>query len=179
MFFICPSWLSFILYNPLRKFLTNRKEILDECNVKADSVVLEIGAGNGFLTEMLATRARRVIAVELQAGMIRKLKKRVPPDSGKIDIIEGNISSIPSDENIADICLLYYSFHEVADKPGAVINICTMLKQGGILAIYEPSLEVGKKDMETTVSMFKKNGFSLRSSRRGLFTRFAMLTRVA
>jgi ubiquinone/menaquinone biosynthesis C-methylase UbiE len=175
MCFICPSWLSFILYNPLRKLLTDRQDILDESGVNADSVVLEVGAGNGFLTEMLVGRARRVIAVELQEGMVKKLKRRVPTRPGEIEIIRGDISSIPGDEDVADVCLLYYSFHEVGNKAGAVTNICNMLKKGGVLAIYEPSLEVGERDMRATVSRFEEAGCKVELTRHGLFTRFARL----
>lgn len=175
MCFVCPSWLSFILYNPLRKFLTDRQGILDESGVRPDSVVLEVGAGNGFLTEVLRRRARRVIAVELQEGMVRKLRRRVPPATANVKIVKADISTLSEGENIADVCILYYSFHEVADKPGAVASICRMLKKDGLLAIYEPSLEVGKRDMEATVSMFERSGCIPELTRNGFFTRFARL----
>lgn len=179
MSFVCPSWLSFLLYNPVRKLLTDRQGILDEAGVDAASVVLEVGAGNGFLTEMLALFAQRVIAVELQEGMTRKLKKRVPPLPGKVDIITGDISSMSDYGDSADICILYYSFHEMGDKPGAVSNICRMLKKGGVLVIYEPALEVSAKGMRATVSMFEEAGCSLELARQGLFTRFAKLRKTA
>jgi tRNA A58 N-methylase Trm61 len=175
MCFVCPSWLSFVLYNPLRKLLTDRRQILDESGINAGSVVLEIGAGNGFLTEALASSARRTIAVELQDGMVRKLKRRVPPRPGKIEIITGDISSASAGEDIADVCLLYYSFHEIGDKQGAVANIGKMLKKGGVLAIYEPSVEVAEREMLKTVSMFEKDGYVLEVVRNGLFTRFVRL----
>ncbi len=175
MCLVCPSWLSFILYNPLRKLLTDRRQILDESGVNAGSVVLEIGAGNGFLTEALAGIAGRTIAVELQDSMVRKLKKRVPPRPGKIEIITGDISSVSAGEDIADVCLLYYSFHEIGDKQGAVANIGKMLKKGGVLSIYEPSVEVGEREMRKTLSMFEEIGYVLEVARNGLFTRFARL----
>jgi 16S rRNA A1518/A1519 N6-dimethyltransferase RsmA/KsgA/DIM1 with predicted DNA glycosylase/AP lyase activity len=45
--------------------LTDRKKILDESGITANSIVLEVGAGNGFLTEVIAERARKVYAIEL------------------------------------------------------------------------------------------------------------------
>lgn len=179
MCFVCPSWLSFILYNPARKLLTDRQDILDKAGVESGSVVLEVGAGNGFLTEVLALRAERVIAVELQEGMIRKLQKRVPPRPGRIDILKGDISTISVEESAVDVCLLYYSFHEVGDKHGAVANICRTLKKGGLLAIYEPRMEVDQKDMEATIFMFEEAGCSLELAGGSLFTRFARLSKIA
>ncbi|HWR72739.1 MAG TPA: rRNA adenine N-6-methyltransferase family protein, partial [Nitrospirota bacterium] len=63
---VCPHWLSGILYNPLRKAFTDRLAVLRESGIRESSVVLEVGAGNGFFTEVLAGRARLVYAVELQ-----------------------------------------------------------------------------------------------------------------
>ena len=129
---VCPSWLSFILYNPIRKAFTDREKILDECGVTKDSVVLEVGAGNGFLTEAIAELAKKVYTVELQ--------KRVLRFADKVSIIHGDIASVILKEEVFDICLMYYSFHEVSNKIDAVDNISRALKTGGILPIYEPTI---------------------------------------
>ena len=172
---ICPSWLSFILYNPVRKVFTDRKKILDESGVTAESVVLEGGAGNGFLTEIIAERAKKVIAVELQPGMVRKLEKRIDHIHEKVEIVSADIASHPVGNAIADVCILYYSFHEISEKDKAAVLISRAVKPGGILAIYEPVLEVSKTKMEETVAFFEAQGFSVRSSRDRAFTRFALL----
>jgi ubiquinone/menaquinone biosynthesis C-methylase UbiE len=172
---VCPSWLSFILYNPVRKAFTDRKRILDESGIVTDSVVLEVGAGNGFLTEVIAERAKKVIAVELQPGMVRKLEKRIDRVHEKVDIIRADIASHPLGDEIADVGLLYYSFHEVSEKDEAAVLISRAIKPGGILAIYEPVLEVSRPDMEKTIALFKDQRFSVQTGRNGTFTRFARL----
>ena len=53
--------------------------ITDACRLSAEDVVVEIGAGLGALTEALAGRARRVIAVEVDAKICRLLKQRMAP----------------------------------------------------------------------------------------------------
>ena len=45
----------------------------------ADELFIEVGAGRGALTLDLAPRARRVLAVELDAELARRLRGRVPP----------------------------------------------------------------------------------------------------
>ncbi len=172
---VCPSWLSFILYNPVRKILTDRQRVLDESNITPDSVVLEIGAGNGFFTEMIALRAQKVIAVELQEGMVRKLKKRAQGLSEKVDVVQGDIASLAIGEEFADVCLMYYCFHEVSNKADAVINISSAVRKGGVLSIYEPTIEVSKSAMQKTIEMFEQKGFSGEFERDGAFTRFARL----
>lgn len=176
---ICPSWLSFILYNPVRKALTDRSKILDESCITPASVVLEIGAGNGFFTEALAERANKVYAVELQNGMVRKLRKRAAQFSEKVEIIHSDIAEYKTASSFADVCLMYYSFHEVSNQNVASINIARAMRPGGILSIYEPAFEVKKEMMEQTLRLFEVLGFKKEIERDGRFTRFALLKKAA
>jgi ubiquinone/menaquinone biosynthesis C-methylase UbiE len=175
MSMVCPSWLSFVLYNPIRKALTDREKIFNESGISKDSVVLEVGPGNGFLTEALAERSQKVYAVELQAGMVRKLTKRVQKFGDKVCIVQGDISSLILEEAFCDVCLLYVCFHEFGDKAKAADNIARALKKGGILSIYEPAMEVGKSDMQKTVALFEGCGLKREIVRDGFFVRFARL----
>ena len=172
---ICPSWLSFILYNPIRNAVTDKKKVLDESGVTGGSIVLEIGAGNGFFTEALAERAKKVYAVELQDGMVRKLRRRAQRFGDTVSIIHGDVSSQQIGEDFADVCFLYYSFHEVGDKIDAAKNITRAVKMCGVLAIYEPTLEVGKTAMQRTVQIFQDHGFKQEHERNGFFTRFVRM----
>ncbi|MDA8079252.1 MAG: class I SAM-dependent methyltransferase [Nitrospiraceae bacterium] len=175
---VCPSWLSFILYNPIRKALTDRRKVLEESGITSDSVVLEVGSGNGFLTEALAGVCRRVYAVELQGGMVRKLRKRISRFGETVRVIQGDIVSIELDEGVADVCLLYYCFHEVSSQEEAAARIGRAVRKGGTLAIYEPTVEVRRADMKRTVSLFEKMGFHMEQERSGAFTRFARMRKV-
>ena len=176
---VCPSWLSFILYNPFRKVLTDRKKVLEESGITRDSVVLEVGAGNGFFTEVLAGHAKKVYSVELQSGMVTKLKRRVTGFGDRVSIIECDIAACGIGDSIADVCLVYYSFHEVKDRAGAVKAISRALREGGLLSVYEPTIEVSAEGMRDTAQMFKNAGFSKEEERDGLFTRFVKLRKPA
>jgi tRNA A58 N-methylase Trm61 len=172
---ICPSYLSFILYNPVRKALTDRERILDESGITESSVVLEIGAGNGFITEAIARRAKKVYANELQHGMVKKLRKRVERFGNKVDILLCDIATCDIGEEFADAGIMYYSFHEIGNQAGAVRNIGKAIKKNGTLSIYEPTIEVNKAAMQKTAGMFEAIGFIKEAERNGLFTRFVRL----
>lgn len=172
---VCPSWLSFILYNPVRKAFTDRERILDESGITAGSVVLEVGPGNGFLTEAIAARAKKVQSIEIQEGMVRKLRKRTLPFGDKVEIILGDIALSQLTPEAFDVCLLYYSFHEIALKDKAAENIARAIKKGGILSIYEPSIEVNKTGMRETLDLFVHLGLEKETERAGIFTRFARM----
>jgi len=172
---VCPHWLSFILYNPLRKALTDREAVLRESGVSKDSTILEIGAGNGFFTEMLAERAKFVYAVELQAGMVKKLIKRLGGRDEKVKIIQADISMFEPGDEIADVGFLYYSFHEIENKEDAVKNIVKAVKSNGALSVYEPAFEVSRQEMDKTVERFELLGMIREERRDNVFTRFARL----
>jgi ubiquinone/menaquinone biosynthesis C-methylase UbiE len=152
---VCPSWLSFMLYNPVRKAFTDRHRILDESGITPDCIVLEVGAGNGFLTEVIVKRAQKVICVELQDGMVRKLKKRVKRFGNKIEIITTDIASQSIGDACADVCLLYFTFHEVEDKA-----------------------QVNKNDMRKSIALFEQSGFVKEREFSRTFTRFARLRKL-
>ena len=175
---VCPHWLSFILYNPLRKLSTDRHAVLRDSRVNSESVVMEIGAGNGFFTEVLAEHAQFVYAVELQEGMVRKLKRRLGRLADKVSIIRDTIAAYDGLEETVDVGFLYYAFHEVDDQDRAAGNIVKALKQGGILVIYEPTVEVSSRTMDKTVGMFERRGMVPEKRKDGLFSRFARLRKM-
>lgn len=176
---ICPSWFSCILYNPIRKAFTDRNRIIDESEVTSTSVVLEVGAGNGFLTETLAQYAQKVYALELQQGMVKKLQKRVRSFGNKVEIIHSDIAAYDVQEAFADVCIMYYSFHEVGDKAEAACNISRAVKMNGVLSVYEPTIEVTKRDMEQILSLFKDVGFVREVAWNHILTRFMRLRKVS
>jgi ubiquinone/menaquinone biosynthesis C-methylase UbiE len=157
---------------------TDREGILERSKISENAAVLEVGAGNGFFTEILVQKARKVYAVELQRGMVKKLRKRLLKSSGQVEILEGNIAEILLSEGIADVAFLFYSFHEFDNKAAAARNIARAIKKGGYVSIHEPSVEVNKRVMRQTVRTFEEAGFRIEAEMRTLFTRFARLRKI-
>lgn len=172
---VCPHWLSCILYNPLRKTSTDRLAVLRQSRITKDSVVLEIGAGNGFFTEVLAEQAAFVHAVELQEGMVKKLRQRLGALADKVKILQDDISRYDPGRAFADVAFVYYAFHEVDDEDGGARSIVKAVKPNGFVALYEPTVEVGRRKMDATVRTFERLGMVLEERKDGLFTRFARL----
>lgn len=68
--------------------------IADAAELTPEDDVLEIGPGLGTLTRHLAERARRVIAVEVDAALIPLLHQVTAPYAN-VEIIHGNILNFP------------------------------------------------------------------------------------
>lgn len=64
--------------------------IVDALGDLSDATVLEIGAGRGALTDILAARARRVIALELDRVLSAKLRMRYARQPN-VEVVEGDV----------------------------------------------------------------------------------------
>ncbi len=78
-----------------QNFLTNRavvEDIADSCSDTPDATILEIGPGIGVLTQELAFRYPKVLAVEIDNGLIPVLKYTLSDcPEGVVEVIHGDI----------------------------------------------------------------------------------------
>jgi len=68
--------------------------IVNYANLTSDDIVLEIGAGLGFLTGFLSKTAKKVIAVEIDPKLVKALRSQLI-EQKNITIIEDNILKTP------------------------------------------------------------------------------------
>lgn len=64
--------------------------LIDNANIGNDDIVLEVGCGTGSLTQGLAERAGKVIAVELD-GTLTKIAARELANAGNVEVINTDI----------------------------------------------------------------------------------------
>jgi len=70
------------------------KRIIHVAELNMDDVVVEIGPGYGILTKMLAETVKRVIAIELDEELYRKLKTRLA-EYRNVELIHGDALTFP------------------------------------------------------------------------------------
>ena len=83
-------------------FLTDpgyRSRIAQSLPLQPDELVIEIGAGRGDMTRLLAGRARKVVAVEIDPALARKLEEKFRGQA-RVEILHADILSV----NIAELC---------------------------------------------------------------------------
>lgn len=77
-------------------------KIVDFADIRPDETVVEIGAGLGIMTGLIAQKARRVIALEVDPSMIAVLKERLQCFHN-VDVVETDVlkfdffSALPHD----------------------------------------------------------------------------------
>jgi len=65
-------------------------KIVDFADIQPDETVVEIGAGLGIMTGLMATKARRVIALEVDPSMVEILRERLQ-GFHNVDVVETDV----------------------------------------------------------------------------------------
>lgn len=80
-----------------QNFLTDRRileAIADASGAGPNDLVLEIGPGLGSLTQQLAERAGRVLAIELDRNLVSLLSKTIRQSYANVEVVQGDAGRI-------------------------------------------------------------------------------------
>jgi ubiquinone/menaquinone biosynthesis C-methylase UbiE len=160
---VCPVELANSLDSKIRRWLQNPRKILAPY-ITDGMTALDIGCGPGFFTIELANlvgESGKVIAVDLQQGMLQKLQDKI-----KGSILEERIKLKKCEkDNInvseaVDFILTFYMVHEVPDKNTFFKQLYKVLKDQGQYLLVEPKLfHVSQKEFQSTITLAQNNGF--------------------
>ncbi len=163
----CPVFLGYFLIFPLRRLYQNPWKILGRF-VKKGMTILEIGPGMGFFSLPLAKmtgRKGRVICVDVQEGMIARLKKRAGK-AGLSSIIETRLCGehslrIGDLKDKIDFAIAFAVVHEVSNASVLFNEIYLSLRRGGRLFIAEPKGHSSQKNFDNILTIVKSIGFKI------------------
>jgi len=128
-------------------------------------MVADIGCGPGFFSIDIARMvgsSGRVIAADLQEGMLAKLKEKIRGTEleERITLHKCREDKIGVSESV-DFALAFYMVHEVPDQTGFFNEIKSILKQNGRFLIVEPPFHVSRKAFEETIEKARAAGLKL------------------
>ena len=69
------------------------QRLVSHASITTDDIVLEVGAGLGFLTQLLSSKCKKVISVEVDPKIVRILRKQLH-SLQNVDLIEGDILTV-------------------------------------------------------------------------------------
>ncbi len=140
---VCPVERAGSLDNRIRRWFQNPQKILKP-HIEEGMTVLDLGCGPGFFSIDMAQivgRSGRVIASDLQEGMLKKLSDKINGTEleDRITLHKSDENKIGVSENV-DFVLAFYMVHEVPDQEEFFIEIETILKPNGQVLIVERSM---------------------------------------
>lgn len=101
-------------------------------------VVADLGAGEGLLSELLAHRCQRVIAVDNSPKMIRFGSAKAKKSGLKnLEFRLGDLQHPPIDPSSVDLVILSQALHHAEDPPRALQSAHAILKPGGQIMILD------------------------------------------
>ena len=132
--------------------------------VREGMTVLDIGCGPGFFSVEMAQMvgdSGRVIAADLQEGMLEKLRSKIHGTELEQRITlhkcpEGRIGV--SDK--VDFVLAFYMLHEIPNQREFFEEAASILKPDGLVLIVEPPFHVSKSAFEETIDKAREAGLT-------------------
>ncbi len=160
---VCPVEKADSLDSRIRRWLQNPKKILSPY-IEVGMTVLDLGCGPGFFSIDMAQmvgNSGRVIASDLQEGMLQKLKDKIKGTELEKRIILHRCeeNKIGVSENV-DFVLLFYMVHEIPNIETFFNEIRTILKPNGQVLIVEPPFHVSKAAFEDTAKKAQDAGLT-------------------
>ena len=160
---ICPVEIAGSLDNKMRRWLQDPRKILRP-HIVEGMTVLDLGCGPGFFSVDIAQmvgKSGRVIAADLQEGMLRKLRDKIQGTEleERITLHKCVKNKIGLSEDV-DFILAFYMVHEVPDQGGLFHEMTSTIKQNGRVFIVEPPFHVSKTAFEETIRKARDAGFT-------------------
>jgi ubiquinone/menaquinone biosynthesis C-methylase UbiE len=161
---VCPVSLAGGLDNRIRRMIQNPEVILSPYVTKG-MTVLDVGCGPGFFSIALAGlvgESGRVIAADLQDGMLNRLRNKITRTAleKRIRLHQCKPDGINLSEQV-DLVLAFYMAHEVPDQMKFFKEIFSILKPGGQFLLVEPKLfHVSRQAFGETLKRAVAAGFA-------------------
>lgn len=175
---VCPVERAAGLDNRIRRWLQNPAKILGSF-IQEGMTVLDFGCGPGHFTVDLARmvgRSGRVFAVDLQEGMLEKLRHKIQrTDLEKRIILHKCDPKCIGISAAIDFALAFYVLHEIPDQKRFFQDLSGLLGTKGMVLVVEPPFHVSKSAFARSIATAGDAGFLALEGPRILFSKSVIL----
>ncbi|RQG87967.1 class I SAM-dependent methyltransferase [Natrarchaeobius halalkaliphilus] len=123
------------LERPGRRFrFLSAEELRWALDLDASDRVADLGSGTGFYTDVIASQADTVYAVDLQPEMHEYYREKGVPES--VELVTTGVGDLPFDDGTIDVAFSTMTYHEFASAD-ALAEIHRVLESGGRFVIVD------------------------------------------
>jgi SAM-dependent methyltransferase len=115
--------------------------------VPAGARVLDLGAGDGYLCELLAARGARAVGVDFSHEELARFRARFP--GGAARAVAARAQALPFAGGVFDACVSHLAFTLMEDAPAVVRELARVLAPGGRFAAVVGGGPVADADERT------------------------------
>lgn len=112
--------------------------------------VLEAGCGEGYGADLIATVARRVIALDYDAATVAHVRARYP----RVQVVHGNLFSLPLPDASVDVVVNFQVIEHLWDQPQFVRECARVLRPAGLLMMSTPNRITFSPGRDTPINPF-------------------------
>ena len=137
---LAADWLE----RPEREAEENVSQAIENMNIQADEEIADIGAGSGYYTFRMASKAPqgKVFAVDIQPEMLDIMRERIEREGiDNVELIRGTESSPQLEANSLDLATMVDVYHELAYPKEMMEDIVRALRPGGRFVLLEYRME--------------------------------------
>ena len=99
--------------------------------LNSNASLLDVGCGSGLFSSMAAKQGNSVTGIDASEPLVDQAKQRAPA----ITFLQGEMESLPFDENTFDVVCGFNSFQYAADVKAALTEAKRVLKSDGMLVV--------------------------------------------
>lgn len=132
---VFPAKYAWFLEGRWRSLVLSPRRLAQRLELTPHQTVLEIGAGGGYYAHPLSRAVRRFIALDLQAGMLRRLRGK--PSAASLIPVRADAGQLPFAAGSIDVVIAVTVLGEVPSAGTTLAEVRRVLRPGGAFSASE------------------------------------------
>ncbi len=130
---------GFVEHLEKRRRFISPEDVVGRMALSGTETVVDLGAGVGFFSVPMASKAGEVVAIDSEPKMIAALSERASPRAvpGSVSTLVGDVNAIPLADRSVDHVFAAFVYHEVADQSKLMAEAARVLRPGGRLTVVD------------------------------------------
>jgi len=113
-------------------------EVVRRLGFSSKGLSVDLGAGTGYFSFPLSEFAGEVLSIDIEPKMLEVMTGRISERAiGNIQLVQGEITSVPLADSSADHVLAAFVYHEVASQKRLLAECARVLRPGGRLDVID------------------------------------------